>query len=254
MRSLRLNVDNGRGQGLAALLDMPVEREIRCYALFAHCFTCHKNYKIARSIGRTLAAHGIAMLRFDFTGLGDSEGEFADSNFTTNVSDVLACADYLDVHYQAPRLLIGHSLGGSAVLCAAGGIDKSRAVVTINTPDEPAHLLKFLVPRFEAAQRDGRAEIAIGGVSWPISRQLLDDLRFEGMSKVIAELGRALLVIHVPQDDTVDISNASRIFATARHPKSYVAVDGADHLLAKNQDAVYAGNVIAAWASRFITP
>ncbi len=254
MRSQPLHFHNRQGARLAARLDLPVAGPARAYALFAHCFTCNKNFKAVTNISRALAAAGIAVLRFDFTGLGESEGRFEDSTFSSNVEDLLDAARFLATEYAAPALLIGHSLGGAAVLQAAGHIHPATAVATIGAPADPSHMLRLLADSRETIERTGAAQIELMGRSFRITKQFLDDLEQVRMQEAIANLRKALLVLHSPWDAVVDIDNASRIFAAARHPKSFVSLGQADHLLSDEADSRYVGAVIAAWAQRYLAP
>jgi uncharacterized protein len=239
------------GQKLAARLDAPDEAPT-AYALFAHCFTCGKDVFAAARIAQQLAAHGIAVLRFDFTGLGSSEGEFANTNFSSNVADLVAAAAHLRAAYAAPALLIGHSLGGAAALAAAGSVPECKAVVTIGAPSDVRHVRHLLGERLSQIEADGEAEVVLAGRPFTIKRQFLLDAEEQNLAAKIAELRRALLVMHSPRDDTVDISNATRIFTAAKHPKSFISLDTADHLLTVRQDAVYAADLIAAWVVRYL--
>ncbi|MDP2294137.1 MAG: bifunctional alpha/beta hydrolase/OsmC family protein [Pseudolabrys sp.] len=251
MRSERFEFPNARGDRLAALLDLPLG-EPAAYALFAHCFTCGKDNLAAKRIAERLAACGIAVLRFDFTGLGDSEGEFANTHFSSNVDDLVAAADHLRKTRGAPSLLIGHSLGGCAVLAAAHRIADARAVVTIAAPGDPSHVVGLFDQHVGAIREHGEVEVALAGRPFRIRRKFLNDVAERKLTECLASLNKALLVLHSPIDDLVGIDNASRIFTAARHPKSFVSLDGADHLLSKRSDAVYAANVIAAWVERYL--
>lgn len=254
MKSRRLRFGNARGIDLGARLDLPEADAPVAYALFSHCFTCNKDYRLVRQIARTLTGHGIAVLCLDFTGLGDSDGRFEDSNFSTSVSDAIAAAGYLAEFHRPPALLIGHSLGGTVMLAAARELPRTRAVVTLNAPFEPGHIVHHFAAMEARIERDGEAEAVIGGKSYRITRQLLHDLRGHRMTEVIHGLDAALLILHAPLDETVGIENAGRIFEAARHPKSFIALDRADHLLSREGDAHYAGEVIAAWAARYFDP
>lgn len=236
---------------LAARLDAPVGEPLAC-ALFAHCFTCSKESKAAATISATLAERGFAVLRFDFTGLGGSEGDFANTNFSSNVDDLLAAAEYLRREHQAPRLLVGHSLGGTAVLAAAPRIPESVAVATLGSPFEPDHVLRLIKDSVGKIESEGDAQVDLAGRSFRIKRQFIDDIRAQKVSTAVARLGKALMVMHSPRDTIVDIDNASKIFLAARHPKSFVSLDPADHLISRREDAVYAGKLLAAWASRYV--
>jgi uncharacterized OsmC-like protein/pimeloyl-ACP methyl ester carboxylesterase len=241
------------GQQLAAALDTP-DGEIHAYALFAHCFTCGKDALAAKRIAVALAAKGIAVLRFDFTGLGSSEGDFANSTFSSNVADLVRAADHLRETRKAPAILIGHSLGGAAILAAAGQIPDARAVVTIAAPSDPAHVTGFFADRIEHIRKHGEGEVSLAGRPFRIKREFLDDIAEHGLMEHVAKLHKALLVMHAPTDDTVGIDNATRIFVTAKHPKSFVSLAGADHLLTNKNDANYVADVIAAWATRYLDP
>jgi putative redox protein len=240
------------GARLAARLDSPDDGEPSVYGLFAHCFTCNKNYKAMAHISRTLAESGIAVLRFDFTGLGESEGDFADTNFSSNVADLIAAAEFLKDEFEAPKILIGHSLGGAAVLQATAHIPSSVAVVTIAAPSETAHLARLLAGTRPTLEARGEAEITIGGRTFTIKKQFLDDLERTRMQETIRDLNRALLIFHSPGDQTVGIDNAAQIFQAAQQPKNFISLDGADHLLSNPRDSLYVGSLIAAWAGRYI--
>ncbi len=252
MNTLKLNIPNNEGITLATRLEQPLEIKPRAFAIFAHCFTCTKNIKAAINISRALARKGIATLRFDFTGLGESEGDFADTNFTSNVRDLIDVANYLSEHYEPPKLLIGHSLGGAAVLQAASAIDSIKAVVTIGAPSEPSHVQKLLSPFKENIIAQGEAEVTLAGRPFKIKRQFLDDLSQSKMAGTIQTLRKALLVMHSPIDNTVGIDNAAEIFTQARHPKSFVSLDDADHLLLQPAHSEYAGSLIAEWSAKYI--
>ena len=241
------------GHQLAAALNLP-EHEPRAYALFAHCFTCGKDVLAATRISAALAANGIAVLRFDFTGLGSSEGDFANSTFSSNVADLVRAADHLRETRKAPALLIGHSLGGAAILAAAGQIPDARAVVTIAAPSDPAHVTGLFKDRIEDIRKVGEVEVSLAGRPFHIKREFLDDIAEHGLTAHVANLHKALLVMHSPTDDTVGIDNATRIFIAARHPKSFVSLDDADHLLSQRRDSAYVADVVAAWAERYIDP
>jgi len=252
MRSTRISFPNSQGQQLAALLDHPVDDEPVAYALFAHCFTCSKDFKGVSRISRSLARQGVAVLRFDFTGLGDSEGAFEETTFSSNVDDLVAASRFLEEELSAPSLLIGHSLGGAAVLKAAGRIRSVKAVATIAAPSSPAHLLRHIGPDREKIEALGEAEISIGGHSIRIGKELLDDIAESSLMDAVSGLGRALLVFHSPLDAVVGIDNATDIFVNAKHPKSFVSLDSADHLLSDAEDGNFVGTVIGAWARKYI--
>jgi uncharacterized OsmC-like protein/fermentation-respiration switch protein FrsA (DUF1100 family) len=249
----RFQFEGEGGIHLAATLDTP-EAQIRAYALFAHCFTCGKDVLAAKRIAVALAAKGIAVLRFDFTGLGSSEGDFANSTFASNVADLVRAANHLRETKEAPALLIGHSLGGAAILAAAESIPEARAVVTIAAPSDPAHVTGLFADRIEDIRKLGKAEVSLAGRPFTVSREFLDDIAEHSLIDRVARLHRALLIMHAPTDDTVGIDNATRIFVAAKHPKSFVSLADADHLLSNRRDSSYAADVIAAWASRYIEP
>ncbi len=251
MHSERKDFPGATGQLLSARLDAP-EGEVKAYALFAHCFTCTKDVFAASRIAQGLAAQGIAVLRFDFTGLGASEGDFANTNFSSNVQDLVAAADYMRAHLRAPTLIIGHSLGGAAVLAAAGEIPELKAVVTVAAPSDPSHVTKLFDEHLDTIHAEGEAVVQLAGRPFTIKRQFLLDAAEQNLNDKTAHLQRALLVMHAPQDRTVDISNALHIFTAAKHPKSFVSLDGADHLLTRKEDAEWAAGVIAAWSARYI--
>jgi putative redox protein len=238
---------------LAARLDLPAGVP-RAYALFAHCFTCTKDIFAAGRIAEGLIGHGIGVLRFDFTGLGASEGEFANTNFSSNVGDLVAAADWLRNERQPPRLLIGHSLGGAAVLAAAAQVPEATAVCTIAAPADPAHVRHLFHGAADEIETKGEAEVLLAGRPFRIQKQFLDDIEGHKLEKKIGELRKALLIFHGPRDQTVGIDNAGRIFVAAKHPKSFISLDDADHLLSRREDAVYVADVIAAWAERYVEP
>jgi putative redox protein len=252
IRSEEISFLGGDGENwLAARLDSPPTPPV-AYAIFAHCFTCTHDMYAMSEIAKGLTGNGIAVFRFDFTGLGGSEGEFSETNFTSNVHDLLAAANWLRTNKQAPRVLIGHSLGGTAILAAAARIPESRAVCTIASPAEPTYMLDVMEDHIPEIEAEGEAEVSIVGRPFRIQKQFLDDLGTHSMAEVIAGLGRALLILHAPGDDFVHIDNAQAIFAVAEHPKSFVSLDNADHLLTRAADATYVADVIASWAKRYI--
>ena len=242
------------GANLAAVLECPDGSAPRGYALFAHCFTCTKDIFAARQVSRTLAQKGIAVLRFDFTGLGESEGEFASTNFTSNVADLVAAAQYLTAEHGPPRIMIGHSLGGAATLAAAVQVPEARAVCTIGAPADPAHVEHLFTARSEEIRAKGEAEVLLAGRPFVIQRQFLEDIAQQSLAERVGKLGKALLICHSPDDKTVSIDNARQIYSAAKHPKSFLSLDGADHLLTRRTDAEYVANVLAVWASRYMDP
>ncbi|MDJ0700318.1 MAG: alpha/beta fold hydrolase [Woeseiaceae bacterium] len=251
MNTRQVHFDNADGDRLSGLIDLPVGAP-RAFVLFAHCFTCSKNLKAAAHIASALNDAGFAVLRFDFTGLGQSQGEFADTSFSSNVADLLAAVEYLAREFEAPQILVGHSLGGTAVLQAAAEIPSAVAVATMGSPAEPAHVTHLLKGSEAELRERGEAEVNLGGRPFRMKRQFLDDLETHDVKNAVARLRKALLVMHAPLDDYVGIDNASALFAAAKHPKSFVTLDDSDHLLSKERDSRYAGHVLAAWASRYV--
>ena len=253
MSRIKLEFNNAQGQALAGLLETPPENiPIARYALFAHCFTCGKDIAAASRISRALAARGIAVLRFDFTGLGNSDGDFANTNFSSNVSDLLAAAEKLESEYQAPQLLIGHSLGGAAVLSAANQLSSVKAVVTIGAPATAQHVEHLFSAQTDLIKQEGEAVVNIGGREFCIQTQMLDDISQNNSTEQIAALGKALLVFHSPIDTVVSVDQAAQIFMAAKHPKSFISLDQADHLLSKSTDSEYVAVTMAAWVSRYL--
>ena len=253
IRTQRLTFPGSQGGLLAARYDHPIG-PIRGTALFAHCFTCSKDLTAASRVARALAHRGLGVLRFDFTGLGHSEGEFENTDFASNVADLVAAADHLRKTEGAPSLLIGHSLGGAAVLAAAHHVPEARAVVTIGAPSSPEHVKRLLTGALEEIEREGVGEVELAGRRFRIRREMLEDLAAHPLAERIASLKKALLVLHAPLDATVGIENASEIFLAAKHPKSFVSLDKADHLLTKRADAEYVAEIIAGWATRYLPP
>ncbi|WP_415882103.1 alpha/beta fold hydrolase [Neptuniibacter sp. QD72_48] len=251
MKTERLEFKGHDGSVLAARLDLPVGKPA-AYALFAHCFTCSKDIPAARRIAQRLASLGIAVLRFDFTGLGHSGGEFANTGFSSNVADLALAADYLRENYQAPQLLIGHSLGGAAVLAAADRIAEAKAVVTIGAPAEPGHVIHNFGDHVNTICNQGSAEVELGGRAFTIRREFIDDISDVSLETKVKHLKKALLVLHAPMDVTVSLDNAARIFQMAKHPKSFITLDNADHLLTRVEDAEYTAEVISTWVQRYI--
>ena len=239
-----------QGQTLAGLLETP-DQSIRAYVLFAHCFTCGKDIAAASRISRYLVQHGFAVFRFDFTGLGNSDGDFANTNFSSNTQDLLAAAHFLEEKYQAPTLLIGHSLGGAAVLAMGAKLPQVKAIVTIGAPHEADHVIHNFDAHIESIESDGQAKVSLGIREFTIKKQFLDDLRAQ-TSEHIQHLNKALLILHSPLDLTVDIRDAEKIYKAAKHPKSFISLDSADHLLSKPADSEYVAQTISGWASRYI--
>ena len=250
---VRVQFPGVQGHQLAARLDMPAQPPL-AYAVFAHCFTCSKDVRAATFISAALVEQGLAVLRFDFTGLGSSQGEFANTNFSSNVGDLVAAADFLRREHRAPQLLVGHSLGGAAVIAAAPQVPEAVAIATVGAPFEPAHVLHQIGEATAEIEARGEASVVLAGRPFRIQKQFLDDVSGQRLDNILAHLGKALLVFHAPLDDTVDVSNAARIFTAAKHPKSFVSLDDADHLLSRKEDAQYVGNVLGAWARRYLRP
>ena len=251
MKSEHASFPGSQGGTLAARLDAP-DGPARAHALFAHCFTCGKDIFAASRIAQALVEQGVAVLRFDFTGLGHSEGEFANTNFSTNVQDLMAAAEWLRRGGRAPSLLIGHSLGGTAVLVAAAGMPEVRAVATIGAPSDVGHVVGLFREQVPEIEGTGEALVQLAGRPFRIRREFLTDAAEPTVREHVSNLNRALLVLHSPADDTVAIGNATGIFVNAKHPKSFVSLADADHLLRRHRDAVYAANIIAVWAERYL--
>ncbi|MBT8401471.1 MAG: bifunctional alpha/beta hydrolase/OsmC family protein [Rhodothermia bacterium] len=252
MESRKIGFDNARGETLSARLDVPVDGDPIAYALFAHCFTCSKDLKAVGNISRSLVSRGFGVLRFDFTGLGESEGEFSETNFSGNAEDIVAAAEMLEKDYEAPSILIGHSLGGAAVLLAAARLPHVKAIATIGAPFDPLHVSHLFDEAVDEIKGTGSAKVTIGGRPFKIERQFLRDLTDQNPTQYIGNLKRALAVFHSPVDQIVGIENASLIFEAARHPKSFISLDHADHLLTSADDSTYVGAVVAAWAGKYI--
>jgi len=250
MKSEKIKFKNALGQELAARIEFP-DGESKSYALFAHCFTCSKNLTAIRNIGRALNKCGIAVLSFDFTGLGESDGDFEDTNFSSNVEDLISAAQFLKTNYSAPDILVGHSFGGAAVVFAAHHIPSVKAVVTIGAPSDTKHVSHLLRSGIDEINEKGEAIIEIAGRTFKIRKQFLDDINEKNMEKMVKTLKLPLLILHSPQDTTVRIENAAQIYMAAWHPKSFISLDGADHLLSNKEDSFYVGKMIANWAERY---
>lgn len=252
MNYSKVTFKNSEGIELSGYLELPLNQEPHSFVLFAHCFTCNKNYFAVKNIARALSKNGYGVLRFDFAGLGESEGDFSDTNFSGNVEDLLAAAKFLEKEHKAPALLIGHSLGGAAVIFAASELPSVEAVATIGAPSSPKHVEHLLKSGISEIQEKGVAEVNVGGRNFTIKEQFLTDLNTKDLSTLVKNFNKAFLVLHSPQDNVVGIKNAEELYIAARHPKSFVSLDGADHLLTQTKDSNYAGEVIAAWASRYL--
>jgi putative redox protein len=254
MKSQQLSFNNNNGHQLSAKIEFPVDQKPLAFAIFAHCFTCSKNLLAIKHISRGLNNKGIAVLLFDFTGLGESEGDFESTTFTSNIQDIFAAADFLTENYEAPKIIIGHSLGGAAALFAGSQLDSIEAVVTIGAPFDPYHVTKLLAEKVEEIQEKGKATVNIGGRPFSIAKGFIDDLKKHQPIEVAKGLRKALLILHSPQDTIVGIDNAAKMYFAAMHPKSFISLDGADHLLSKRADSIYAGNMIAAWVEKYLNP
>ncbi len=251
MISQKVTFKNTKGMVLAARLELP-ENEPKAYAIFAHCFTCNKNLTAVRTIGKTLTEKNIAVLRFDFTGLGESEGDFEHTNFSSNIEDLYSAAQFLKENYQAPSLLIGHSLGGAAVIYASAKIPFIKAIATIGAPSGPEHVSHLFHSSIDEIKQTGSALVCIGGREFTIQKQFIDDIQEENIKQILDNFRNSLLIMHSPQDTTVGIENAAEIYSAARHPKSFISLNGADHLLSNKKDSEYVGHVIATWADRYL--
>ncbi len=252
MKSQHIKFLNKEGEELAGRLELPLDKKPQNFAIFAHCFTCSKDLKAVRNITLALSQKGFGVLRFDFTGLGQSDGAFENTNFTSNVNDIKAAADFLTEHYKAPSLLVGHSLGGTAVLMAGSQMEHVRAIATIGAPCDPEHVLNMLREDLDQIEKNGEATVTLAGREFKIKSQFVTDLREQGLSKLLGEMRKSTLIMHSPQDNTVGVSNAKGIYDSLHHPKSFVSLDGADHLLSNNSDSLYAGDLIACWVQRYI--
>ncbi len=249
----KVTFKNHQGQTLVGRLELPADSHPHNFAIFAHCFTCNKNLLAVKNISKGLTSNGFGVLRFDFTGLGESEGDFADTNFSGNVEDLVAAAQFLEENYIAPTLIVGHSLGGAASIFAAGEIASIKAVATIGAPSNPVHVKHLLKSGIDEIQSEGKAVINLSGRDFTIKKQFLDDLETKSLPETAKSLRKPLLIMHSPQDDTVGIKNAEEIYVSAHHPKSFVSLDGADHLLSKKEDSIYVGEVISGWAKRYLS-
>ena len=252
MSSKRIVFPNSQGDQLSAILEQPVDGQPIAYALFVHCFTCSKDLKAARHISRSLTQAGYAVFRFDFTGLGQSEGTFGETTFSTNQGDLESAFQWLSSHYEAPSLLVGHSLGGTALLHTASRLPGIKAVATIGSPFDPGHVAHLFGETTDAIRKEGEAVVTLGGRPFTIKKSFLDDLERTDCTTLVANLDAALLILHSPIDQIVSVDNAARVYDAARHPKSFVSLDTADHLLSNETDASYVGSVLGAWAARYL--
>lgn len=252
MSSTKVSFNNNRGNKLSGIIEFPLHQKPTVYALFAHVFTGNKSLSATRNITKALTQQGVAVLRFDFSGLGQSEGKFEDTNFSTNVEDMLSAANFLKENYREPSLVVGHSLGGAAAIETASRLDSVVAVATIGTPSEPKHVMHLLSCNMDEIMEKGESIVNIGGADVTIKKQFVEDLSNHKLSETLADFDKAMLIMHSPQDTVVEIENAAKIYHTAKHPKSFITLDNADHMLTNKQDALYAGNVIATWMRRYI--
>lgn len=248
----KITFENSRGQKLSANLELPIGQKPHNFVIFAHCFTCNKNFKIVRYITQSLTAEGFGVLSFDFTGLGMSEGDFADTTFSSSVDDLLCAAGYLRENHKSPTMVVGHSLGGAAVILAASQLEEITAVVTLGTPSSPQHVKHILQNEIEEIKEKGVAEVDIGGRPFFVKKEFIDDLDNQNLLGIIKQMRKSYLFLHSPQDTIVGIDNATELYQAARHPKSFISLDGADHFLSNEKDACYAGDVIANWAKRYM--
>lgn len=248
----KVSFKNKDNEQLAGRLELPLDQKPHNFVVFAHCFTCTKNLTAIRNIGRALARVGFGVLRFDFTGLGESEGDFENTNFSGNVDDLVEAAQFLEKNYMAPSLIIGHSLGGAAAIFASARLPSIKAVAVINSPSNPSHVMHLLKDSATEINKKGKAKVNLGGIDFTIKKQFLDDLQNKSLMDVVSDFRKALLILHSPQDKTVEIKNAEDVYLAAHHPKSFISLDGVDHLLSNKEDSEYVGEVIAGWASRYV--
>ncbi|MBF2709449.1 alpha/beta hydrolase family protein [Flavobacterium soyangense] len=251
MISEKITFKNSKGDELSARLQLP-DSEPLAYSIFAHCFTCNKNLSAVRIICKTLTEKKIAVLSFDFTGLGDSEGDFEQTNFSSNMEDLYSAAQFLIKNYKAPSLLIGHSLGGAAVLFASAQMPSVKAIATIGAPSNPKHVAHLFHDDIDEINQSGKAIVSIGGREFTINKQFIEDIQGRNIRHILGDYQNSILILHSPQDNTVGIENAAEIYKFARHPKSFVSLNGADHLLSNKRDSEYVGNIIATWAERYL--
>ncbi len=252
MKKIDVSFKNENGQDLKGILELPSDSLPQNFAIFAHCFTCNKNFHAPVNISRSLASRGYGVLRFDFTGLGESEGKFENTNFSSNVEDLIAAADFLKKEYSAPSLLIGHSLGGAAILFAASKIPSIKAMVTINAPSSLSHVKNHFSDDLNKIKEQGYARVKIGGRNFKITSEFVNDLEKNEDEGLLKNIRKPLLIMHSPQDKIVSIDHAEKLYRNFRHPKSFISLDGSDHMLSLSEDSVYAGNMIAAWAEKYI--
>lgn len=254
MKNERLKIENKKGYTLNAFLELPANQKPNYYAIFAHCFTCSSSLSAVKHVSRALTTHGFGVVRFDFTGLGKSEGEFAESHFSANIKDLIAVSDFLTSHYQAPSLLVGHSLGGAAVIVAASKLKSIKAVATIGAPATVGHVTHLFSHGIEEIQEKGEVEVNIGGRPFKIDQDFVSDFNKTDLPDIVKKLRKPLLLMHAPFDKIVGIENAEQLYKNAHHPKSFITLDDADHLLSNPKDSVYVGNMIGSWVQRYFPP
>lgn len=252
MKSIKISIQGQEPHTISARLELPADRKPHSYALFAHCFTCSKDFKAVHNISMALTTHGFGVLRFDFTGLGESAGNFSETSFSSNIDDIITVCRYMSEHYKAPSLVIGHSLGGAAAVVAGSKIDSIKAIVTIGAPSTATHVKHLFTGHVSDINSKGAAEVNIGGRHFTITKQFLEDLEQNDVLQTVRELRKPILIAHSPQDRVVDVENAAALFKAAHHPKSFLSLDGADHLLTQKKDSTYVGNVLSSWASRYL--
>lgn len=252
MKTLKVEFPNEAGEALSARLTLPSVVKPRHFAIFAHCFTCNKNFNAVRNIANSLTAHGFGVLCFDFTGLGESEGEFENTNFSSNLADLLSAATFLEDKYAAPSLVIGHSLGGAAAIYAASKTPSIKAIATVGAPANVAHVQHLIENEIDTIEEKGEATVILEGRPFKIKKQFIENIREYRLVSTLDKLRKAILILHSPQDSTVGIENAEKLYTAAHHPKSFISLDGADHLLNDKKISKYAGNVIAAWVKCYL--
>lgn len=252
MSSEKITFENSRGEKLAAKIEFPIDQKPHNFVVFAHCFTCNKNFKAVRYIIKSLTAEGFGVLSFDFTGLGESEGDFADTTFSSSVDDLICAVNFLKDNFEMPTMVVGHSLGGAAVILAASQFDEIKAVVTIGTPSSPQHVKHLLQNNIEEIKEKGVAKVSIGGRPFFVKKEFLDDIDNQDPLEIINKMRKSYLFLHSPQDQIVGIDNAAELYQAAHHPKSFISLDGADHLLTNEKDSCYVGDMIANWAKHYV--
>ncbi len=254
MKTIRLDIENNKHYKLRAYIELPADQKPHYYAIFAHCFSCSSSLNAVKNISRALTNHGFGVVRFDFTGLGRSEGEFAESHFSANVDDLIAVNNYISENFQAPSLIIGHSLGGAAAVVAASKLSNIKAVATVGAPATVSHVTHLFSHAIDEVQSKGEVEVNIGGRPFKINQEFVEDFHKTDLPEITKKLRKPILIMHSPVDSVVEISNAHDLYHNAKHPKSFISLDNADHLLSQNKDSLYVGNMIGSWAQRFFEP